>query len=256
MSTNTAQLEADFGMQGKRLRVDPELSECHRNLGRQQDRHYSLTGAPRNQSMRIPKLLLCLGMVCSLFVADSAIAQDKNIVEMLGGAGEPIVAHCDSVTLPVMGAVEVAFSPKGGCTSSTIRFLDEAKESIRMAAYGLTSNPIGKALVEAKKRGVDVRVVVDREHNGKRDTANSVANFLAANGIPVRVDAAVRIQHNKVIIVDNRSVQNGSFNFTSAGQMSNAENIIIHHGFPALARVFTANWNHLWSESRDYQPTY
>jgi phosphatidylserine/phosphatidylglycerophosphate/cardiolipin synthase-like enzyme len=99
-------------------------------------------------------------------------------------------------------------------------------------------------------------VVVDKEHNGRRDKPNSVANFLAANGIPVRVDTAVKIQHNKVIIVDGQSVQNGSFNFTSTAQTSNAENIIIHRGFPELAKIFTDNWNHLWAESSDYRPAY
>ena len=104
-------------------------------------------------------------------------------------------------TVPAEGTAEVAFSPKGGATAATVRFIGEARLSIRMAAYGLTSNPIGKALVEAKNRGVDVRVVVDKDHNDQRGEANSVANHLAANGIALRVDTAVKIQHNKVVSV-------------------------------------------------------
>lgn len=111
-------------------------------------------------------------------------------------------------------------------------------------------------MVDAKNRGVDVRVVVDKEHNGRRDSLNSIVNFLSANGIPVRIDAAVKIQHNKVLIVDSKSVQNGSFNFTSAAQTSNAENIIIHRDFVELAATFTDKWNHLWAESTDYRSTY
>ena len=159
-------------------------------------------------------------------------------------------------TVPAQGTVEVAFSPKGGATAATVRFIGEARQSIRMAAYGLTSNPIGKALVEAKKRGVEVRVVVDKNHNGQRGGANSVANYLGANGIALRVDTAVRIQHNKVVIVDGHSVQNGSFNFTSAAETSNAENIVIHRGSPGLARLFTDNWTRLWDESEGYRPAY
>ncbi len=159
-------------------------------------------------------------------------------------------------TVAAQGTVEVAFSPKGGATAATVRFIGEARLSIRVAAYGLTSNPIGKALVEAKKRGVDVRVVVDKNHNGQRGGANSVANYLAANGIALRVDGAVRIQHNKVVIVDGQSVQNGSFNFTSAAEISNAENIVIHRDSPGLARLFTDNWTRLWDESDDFRPAY
>jgi len=197
-----------------------------------------------------------VSILLSALLANPVFARKLSISNMITDAVENLAQSHETVTLPAKGSVEVAFSPNGGCTAATTRFIGEARQSIRVAAYGLTSNPIGKALVDAKKRGVDVRVVVDREHNGKRDNANSIANFLAANGVPVRVDSAVRIQHNKVLIVDGQSVQNGSFNFTAAAQKSNAENIIIHRTFPELARIFTDNWNHLWAESQDYRPTY
>ena len=201
-------------------------------------------------------LTLCLAVVASLLMAPPASARKKTVTDMIEGTVSDMVQSHESVTLQTKGSVEVAFSPRGGCTAATIRFIDEARQSIRVAAYGLTSNPIGQALVDAKKRGSDVRVVVDREHNGRRDTGNSIAKFLVANGIPVRIDQAVKIQHNKVIVVDGQSIQNGSFNFTSAAQTSNAENIIIHRGFPELAKVFTENWNHLWAESHDFGAAY
>jgi phosphatidylserine/phosphatidylglycerophosphate/cardiolipin synthase-like enzyme len=203
-------------------------------------------------SKPLPVLVLAL-LVAHAVPAD---ARNKTIGQAIQDEVSDVLQAHDSTTFAAHGSVEVAFSPNGGCTAATVRFIGEAKQSIRMAAYGLTSNPIGKALVEAKKRGVDVRVVVDREHNGRRNTPNSIASFLASNGVPVRVDSAVKIQHNKVVIVDGKSVQNGSFNFTAAAQTSNAENIIIHRDFPELAGLFTRNWNHLWSESEDHQASY
>ena len=202
------------------------------------------------------KCLLVLLAASFLVSVTPAHAKKKSVTTQIEDAVGEFLDKYESTTLPAKGTVEVAFSPKGGCTAATIRFIGEARQSVRIAAYGLTSNPIGKALVEAKKRGVDVRAVLDKEHNGKRDNPNSVANFLAANGIPVRIDTSVRIQHNKVVIVDGQSIQNGSFNFTAAAQKSNAENIIIHRNFPELAKLFADNWTHLWNESREYQPTY
>ena len=204
----------------------------------------------------LPKLMLCLGMAALMAVANPTLARKKSVTGMIGETVADLVHNQESVTLPAKGNVEVAFSPNGGCTAATVRFIGEARHSIRVAAYGLTSNPIGKALMEAKKRGVDVKVVVDREHNGRRNTPNSIANMLAANGIPVRIDSAVKIQHNKVVIVDGQSVQNGSFNLTTAAQTSNAENIIIHRNFPELAKAFADNWDHLWRESADLRPSY
>ena len=204
----------------------------------------------------VARLLLCGVAVAAIFAADPSWARKRTVFAAIEDAVDSFVESRGSVTLPAQGTVEVAFSPRGGCTEATVRFIGEAKASILMAAYGLTSNPIGKALLEAKKRGIDVRVVVDKEHNGRRDNANSIASFLAANGIPVRIDTTVKIQHNKVIIVDGKSVQNGSFNFTMAAQTSNAENIIIHRNFPDLAKAFTDNWAQLWGKSKDYRASY
>jgi phosphatidylserine/phosphatidylglycerophosphate/cardiolipin synthase-like enzyme len=203
----------------------------------------------------LPKLKVWLVVAAAVALTGPAWARKPAVTNLLEGAVTDIVQKHESVTLPAKGTVEVAFSPNGGCTAATVRFIGEAKHSIRVAAYGLTSNPIGKALVEAKKRGIDVRVVVDKEHNGRRATPNSIASFLVANDIPVRVDQAVRIQHNKVVIVDDQSVQNGSFNLTAAAQTSNAENITIHRGFPELAKLFSDNWNHLWGESKELRST-
>lgn len=160
------------------------------------------------------------------------------------------------VIVPAQGTLEVAFSPNGGATDAIVRFIGEARSSIRVAAYSLTANPIGKALVDAKRRGVDVRLVIDKEHNGRRDTPNSVASFLAANGIPVRIDYAVAIQHQKTITVDAVSVLNGSFNYSAAAEGRNRENITIHRNSPELAHVFLRNWDIMWSESQDFKAAY
>jgi phosphatidylserine/phosphatidylglycerophosphate/cardiolipin synthase-like enzyme len=153
------------------------------------------------------------------------------------------------------GTIEIVFAPGGPTTDVVVRFIGEARQRVRVSAYGFTSNEVGRALVEAQRRGVDVRVVVDREHNGRRSTPNSVASFLVANQIPVRVDTAVPLQHNKVVLVDGVSVMNGSWNLTHQAAR-NAENITIHRQAPALTAIFERNWNKLWAESQPLSPTY
>jgi phosphatidylserine/phosphatidylglycerophosphate/cardiolipin synthase-like enzyme len=44
-----------------------------------------------------------------------------------------------------------------------IRTLDDAHDSIRLMGYSFTSPDVVKSLVAAKRRGVDVRVVVDEK---------------------------------------------------------------------------------------------
>ncbi|MDK9702478.1 MAG: phospholipase D family protein [Sulfuritalea sp.] len=202
------------------------------------------------------KLIPSIIAVATIFLSAQPALARKSVINEL--AGEVVAAARSErpVTVSAQGTIEVAFSPNGGATDAVVRFIGEAKSSIRMAAYSLTSNPIGKALVEAKHRGVDIRLVIDKEHNGRRDSPNSVASFLAASGIPIRVDYAVSIQHQKTVTIDGASVLNGSLNFSAAAEHSNRESITIHRNNPELAKVFLKNWEVMWSESQDFRAPY
>src|ERR1700734_762450 len=126
----------------------------------------------------------------------------------------------------VAPSVELAFSPDRGATELVVKTIREARESIRVAAYSFTSKPIAQALLDAHKRGVDVRVVVDKSQATARYTA---ATFLANQGVSVRVDYQYAIMHDKFVIADGQAVELGSFNYTSAAEKKNAENVLVLH---------------------------
>jgi phosphatidylserine/phosphatidylglycerophosphate/cardiolipin synthase-like enzyme len=152
----------------------------------------------------------------------------------------------------VSPAIEVAFSPNGGATDLVVRTIDSAKTGIRVAAYSFTSKPISTALLAAHKRGVDVRVVVDKSNATARYTA---ATFLANQGVPVRVDYQRAIMHDKFIVVDGVTVETGSFNFTASADSKNAENVLVLHD-PAVAERYQWEWEKLWGESEAAAPRY
>lgn len=152
-------------------------------------------------------------------------------------------------TLPAKGMIEVAFSPNGGATALVVKTIAGAKKSILVQAYSFTSAQIAKALVEARARGVDVRVILDKSQKSERYTS---ATYLANHGVPVWIDAAHAIAHNKVIVIDGDTVITGSFNFTKAAAEKNAENVLVLHGNPDLARIYDANWREHFSHSDPY----
>lgn len=123
--------------------------------------------------------------------------------------------------------------------------IGSAKKEVRLAAYSFTEPAVGKALLDAMKRGVDVAVVVDKDHNGRK-SGSSVADFLAANGVPVRVTSYFKIQHNKFVVVDGATVQTGSFNYSRAAESSNAENVLVISDCPGLAKPYLVNWKSVW----------
>src|SRR5260370_37655921 len=95
--------------------------------------------------------------------------------------------------------VGVAFSPDRGATALIVRTIESAHKCVRVAAYSFTSKPIAQALLEAHKRGTDVRVVVVKSNATARYTA---ATFLANQGVPVRVVYRYAIIHDKFIVLD------------------------------------------------------
>ncbi|MEI6519831.1 MAG: phospholipase D family protein [bacterium] len=143
----------------------------------------------------------------------------------------------------------VYFSPDGGCTDAIVSEINAASSVIRVQAYSFTSTPIAKALVDAKNRGVDVQVILDKSQR----TANySSADFVAHAGMPTYIDAEHAIAHNKIIIIDNQTVITGSFNFTKAAESKNAENLLILKD-AELAKSYLANWQKHLEHSEKYE---
>ena len=159
------------------------------------------------------------------------------------------LAGCQPQEPQTLPPVDVHFSPKGGCTEAVVKGIDAAKSSVLVQAYSFTSAPIAKALVEAHKRSVDVRVILDKS---VRTENYSEADFLHNAGIPVSIDARHAIAHNKVMVIDGETVITGSFNFTRAAENDNAENLLVIRD-KAVADKYTANWQAHAEHSEPYE---
>jgi phosphatidylserine/phosphatidylglycerophosphate/cardiolipin synthase-like enzyme len=160
-----------------------------------------------------------------------------------------VVGHCDELTLNNT-PVQVYFSPNGGCTDAIVKEIGNAKSEILVQAYNFTSTPIAKSLLEAHKRGVKVEAILDKS---QRKQNYSSATFLANSRIPTFIDDAHAIAHNKIMIIDGTTVITGSFNFTKAAEIRNAENLLIIKS-PELAKLYIENWNHHREHSESYAP--
>lgn len=151
--------------------------------------------------------------------------------------------------------IEVCFSPPlpGGCDPA--RAIEDAiraaRRSILVQAYEITPGPLVTALIEAHRRGVDVRAIVDYKQltdRRSRDDAFAVEH-LGAAGIPVLVDKPPGLMHDKVMIIDGEVVVTGSFNYTYSAEHRNVENLLIIRD-PALAAQYLQHWRSRAAESR------
>jgi phosphatidylserine/phosphatidylglycerophosphate/cardiolipin synthase-like enzyme len=154
---------------------------------------------------------------------------------------QPISAYAPAYikTAGLKSDIKVYFSPKGGCTDAIVNEIDAATSTIRVQAYSYTAEEIVNALIRAHQRGVDVEVIVDKsQKNGQ----GSRVSITADAGIPIYIDSKHAIAHNKIMIIDNRTIITGSFNFTKGAEEKNAENLLIIKSNPELVNEYLNNY--------------
>lgn len=164
-------------------------------------------------------------------------------------AGVPVIAN----ELPAPVSIESAFSPDAQAQTLVLKVIASASSDIRLAAYSFSSPAVLAALLAAKQRGVDVRVLADYRRNRKRINLDAL-DALAGAGIAVRTIDVYAMHHDKYIVVDGQTVQNGSFNYTHDAAVSNSENVLVVWRNALLAQSYIAHWESRWQRAKDYRP--
>ncbi|MFH1036273.1 MAG: phospholipase D family protein [Pseudomonadota bacterium] len=147
------------------------------------------------------------------------------------GWAEPLVLEYGTTAEPL-------FVPGDNVTARVVEIIGQARKSIRVQAYDITSPQIAQALIAAHDRGVEVVLIANKATSHSK---YSVCTMLAQAGVVVYLDGKHRIAHNKVMVIDEVWVLTGSFNWTAAAQKSNAENLLVVRS-ATLAQRYLANW--------------
>ncbi len=177
------------------------------------------------------------------------------ICASIAGGSLPVFAQA----VPAIGRLEVAFSPNEGAQALVIKTIASAQREIHMLAYSFTSAPVTQALLAAHKRGVRIKLVVDHSHNLEQERsgkARAALSALANAGVEVRTTKAFAIHHDKVIVVDRKHVQLGSFNYSAAAQSRNSENVLVNWDNPALSSAYLQHFTRNYAQSVLYRARY
>ncbi len=145
---------------------------------------------------------------------ETAAASEKTTFE-----GAPI-----SIKSPEISEMQVCFSPNADCEKMLVDLISSATESIKVMAYGFTSDEISGALKNSFDRGIDVKIIID---SARYKARLNLGKGLKTAGADVRTDNPRGIAHNKVIIIDDSILITGSYNYTKSASTRNLENIIV-----------------------------
>lgn len=219
-------------------------------LGRAQDRvaqSYYLThpGAPRpvfiaDPSASASSAQLKYAMRCPIYARSLGVFA-ASLAFSAAMAGEALAPTAGTA---LNASVRVMFTPGDDIAGEIVQAIRNARKQVLVQAFSFTHDGIAQALVEAHKRGVEVKLIADREQT-ERMRRGQVAGIARA-GVPVWLDGAHQGAHNKVMVIDagrsDAQIITGSYNFTRAAQHKNAENVVFIGGNDVLVRQYAANW--------------
>ncbi|XP_043516914.1 mitochondrial cardiolipin hydrolase isoform X2 [Frieseomelitta varia] len=112
-----------------------------------------------------------------------------------------------------------------------ISYMDRATRSLDVCMYFLTCQLLSNAIVNAHKRGILVRVIMDRR--------------MSSNGVALRLSYEDNLMHHKFLIVDNDLVITGSTNWTMSAFFGNFDNVVVTNQH-SLVRPFVDEFDRLW----------
>ena len=153
----------------------------------------------------------------------------------------------------------VQFSRSERIPETIVAALDATQRTALLALYELKLPAAADAIIRAKRRGVDVRVVFDHGHAGvpaggpvpESGRSPDLQRVLDA-GVEVRVlkgRSSYGIMHHKTAVLDGELLIAGSFNWTTAADERNFENLHLRDD-PGVVALFAENWRWMWKAAK------
>ncbi|MBL4847132.1 MAG: hypothetical protein JKY65_16550 [Planctomycetes bacterium] len=177
--------------------------------------------------------------LCDLYT----IEFEEMFIDKQFGPRSPSNTSKDWIRIDRYTRVQVYFAPEDGVRNRLIEAVKKAKSSIKIIAFAFTDPELFKAILDRMKEGVKVEGLFESRHAGWKDIK---IGPLYAAGAKVRFDRNPDTLHHKVIIIDDKTVCTGSFNFTVSADRSNDENMIIVQS-RAVARTFSRELRRMMS---------
>jgi phosphatidylserine/phosphatidylglycerophosphate/cardiolipin synthase-like enzyme len=146
-------------------------------------------------------------------------------------------------------SLEVAFTREGSVADLIEHLLESTQSSIDAALYRFNNTRLASALAAAVRRGVRIRLVMDRDKYEETDTARQLMVQL---GVPFRLSSGRQGRgskmHHKFAILDSQIMLTGSYNWTVESEEQNYENLLILREARPV-QSYTREFETLWFET-------
>lgn len=157
----------------------------------------------------------------------------------------PVFGRYDWTGIPLY-----VFTETTRVSNVLVKAIDTVTTTLDVALYNLQLPDAAQALVRARDRGVQVRVMIDYDHvfpNVGKDI-----KYLIDSGMDLKVmkgRGGSGSMHNKYAIFDGTALQMGSANWTGFAQDSSYENMMfVYDG--SIINGYRQNFEWMWKQGR------
>jgi phosphatidylserine/phosphatidylglycerophosphate/cardiolipin synthase-like enzyme len=188
-----------------------------------------------------------IALVVSIVAILAFFGNMQRVVSVFNG--EVAVAASSSVGMPT---IEYAFTQEKQHPEKLLNgVIDGAKKTLDISIYSLTERTIVSAILNAKKRGVAVRIITDDQQSSGKAQVDALKKIAAA-GIVVKKNSHSGLMHEKVTISDKHVVTTGSFNYSAAASTKNDEVLVVIRD-ETIAKDWTAEFEKMWKDTKRFE---
>jgi len=113
-----------------------------------------------------------------------------------------------------------------GIRKIVLESLGNATEEIVVAIYWFTNHELFDKLCEKVREGIKVALIVHNDYINNRETGLDFQSFIDLGG-QFFFSTSDNPMHNKFCVIDNKTLINGSYNWTYFAETKNSENILL-----------------------------
>jgi len=164
------------------------------------------------------------------------------ILEWVKSANNTLISH------PMPSTSDAFFSPGEACRTVIINQIKAAINNLQICVFTISDDQITDAIITAHKRGTEIKIITD---NDKSLDEGSDIEQIARQGIAVKMDRTPNHMHHKFMVVDDKSLITGSYNWTRSAARFNHENILLTKD-GGVVKSFLKEFDQLWKVMETY----
>ena len=171
----------------------------------------------------------------------------KEFDQMYSGKFHTLKTPLDGENTFIVGTTKISayFSPQDNTVEKAlVPLIENAQSYIYLPVFVITHKKLTQALIDAKNRGVDVKIILDATSVRSNHTTHEI---LREAGIPLKTENYAGKVHNKSMIIDDKYVITGSMNFSNSGENRNDENCLVIENSD-LAKFYKGWFEFIWKK--------